>query len=165
MLNNKKTKFVSRKKQQKMLNNQMRTEPIEREIRNSIELEEPGLNDSFDDTRNLGNRVVTEASLLVSDKDISKDYFKKPLKLLKKKIQENKQKSNLNSQTNFTNSYTDESSTRLDFSKVQVNERGNPSKIRTVTERSAEEVVINTELAKKERDRMYNEQVHMRRQR
>ena len=50
------------------------------------------MNNSFEDGRGLGKKVDTEPSLLVSDADTSKDYFKKPLKLLKKKLHENKKK-------------------------------------------------------------------------
>lgn len=45
------------------------------------------MNNSFEDGRGLGKKVDTEPSLLISDADTSKDYFKKPLKLLKKKLQ------------------------------------------------------------------------------
>ena len=56
-------------------------------FRNSIDMEDSAINDSFDDNRGLGKKIDTEPNLLISDFDASKDYFKKPLKLLKKKIQ------------------------------------------------------------------------------
>ena len=48
--------------------------------------------DELEDERGLGKKIDTEPNLLISDVDLSKDYFKKPLKLLKRKIQENKRK-------------------------------------------------------------------------
>ena len=93
---------------------------------------------------------------MISDFESSKDYFKKPLKLLKKKIEENKKKSKMN---NASGTFTNES-----YCKIEP-DRYNEHRIRTNTERSREEIVINTEYAKAERDRYIHEQLFMRKQR
>jgi hypothetical protein len=147
--------------------NHMRTEPTqEREARNSIDLEEEGLNDSFEG-RAASKRVVTESSLLVADLESSKDYFKRPLKLLKKKLQESKRMSRPNNSSQVS-SFTNESSAKLSLEKIYGEEQGGqpqPRKIRCNTDNSRDELAINTQLAQAERDRYNNEKAVMLRQR
>ena len=117
------------------------------------------MNNSFEDGRGLGKKVDTEPSLLISDADTSKDYFKKPLKLLKKKLQDNKKKY-------INSSFTNQSSGMIEGNYATADRYVKSNrKIRTNTEKSKEEIVINTSYAQAERNRYMNEQQFMKKQR
>ena len=60
------------------------------------------MNDDYD-SRGYGNKVDTEPNMVCLDLDSNRDFFKKPLKLLKKKINEQKKKNAGNVSASFTN--------------------------------------------------------------
>ena len=106
--------------------------------------------------------------MVISDLDSNRDFFKKPLKLLKKKLDEQKRKKNKYNNSNVSASFTNESSRGIELDKLYRDEprnHGSTSNNRLDGDNSQGEAVIQTSIAQAERDRYVHQRRFMDRQR